>query len=53
MAEGELSRALSLVHGDVLSLILKMVTRPIALIILGLCILSLWHAIKSLRKSHG
>lgn len=49
MAEGELARALSLVHGDVGRLLLQMVTRPIALVILLLCGLSLWHAVRAQR----
>jgi len=51
MAEGELARALSLVHGDLGRLLLQMVTRPIALVILLLCIASLWHAIKTQRRA--
>jgi putative tricarboxylic transport membrane protein len=51
MAEGELARALSLVHGDVGALLLQLFTRPIALVILLLCIGSLWHAVRSQRKS--
>jgi putative tricarboxylic transport membrane protein len=47
MAETELARALTLVHGDVSALLLQMVTRPIALILLILCALSLGHAIKT------
>lgn len=51
MAEGELARALSLVHGDLGRLMLQMATRPIALVILLLCIVSLWHAIKTQQKA--
>jgi putative tricarboxylic transport membrane protein len=50
MAEGELARALSLVHGDFGQLLLQVVTRPIALVIFVLCIGSLWHAIRTQRK---
>jgi putative tricarboxylic transport membrane protein len=51
MAEGELARALSLVHGDLGRLLIQLVTRPIALVILLLCIASLWHAVRTQRRA--
>ncbi|MFA0889509.1 MAG: tripartite tricarboxylate transporter permease [Synergistales bacterium] len=53
MAEGELSRAMSLVHGSVLSLLKGMATSPISLIIIGLTILSLWQGIKKQLLARG
>ena len=50
MAEGELSRSLSLVHGDVAAFMLQLVTRPISLVILGLCLVSLFQGIKQQIK---
>jgi putative tricarboxylic transport membrane protein len=47
MAESELARAILLVHGDVAQLFIQMVTHPIALILVILCLLSLGHAIKT------
>lgn len=46
MAEGELSRSLALVHGDVGAFLVQLVTRPISLVILMLCGLSLFQGIK-------
>ncbi|HOM97541.1 MAG TPA: tripartite tricarboxylate transporter permease [Acetomicrobium sp.] len=46
MAEGELARAMSLVHGSVSGLIHSMLTSPISLIVIGLTFLSLWQGIK-------
>ena len=43
MAEGELARAMSLVHGSVSGLIHSMLTSPISLIVIGLTFLSLWQ----------
>jgi len=37
----------------VLKLLGQMITRPIALVILALCIASLWHAIKTQYKASG
>lgn len=51
MAEGELMRSLALVQGDVLQFILQLFTRPISLVIVVLCVLSLWHGIR--REIHG
>lgn len=46
MAEGELARAFSLVHGSVLMLIKNMLTSPLSLIIIALTALSLWQGIR-------
>ena len=45
MAEGELARALAIVRGDILAFGLQLVTRPISLVILALCVLSIWQGI--------
>ena len=50
MAEGELSRSLSLVHGDVGAFLMQLITRPISLVILCLCILSLVQGIRQQMK---
>ena len=47
MAESELARAIVIVHGDVAQPLIQMVTRPIALILVILCLLSLGHAIRT------
>ncbi|NLB90722.1 MAG: tripartite tricarboxylate transporter permease [Clostridiales bacterium] len=47
MSEGELARALSLVHGDILALILNMFKSPICL---GMIVLTAWSILKALRK---
>lgn len=47
MAESELARAIMLVHGDVARLLLQMVTRPIALVLVLLCLLSLGNAVRT------
>ncbi len=46
MAEGELARALLLVHDDIFALIRGMLTSPLSLIIIGLTLYSLWRGIK-------
>ena len=46
MAEGELARAMSLVHGSVPALLRSMVTSPLSLIIIFFTLLSLWQGIK-------
>lgn len=52
MAEGELGRSLALVHGNVGAFLLQLVTRPISLIILTLCALSLYQGIRQqLRRT--
>ncbi|NLA06745.1 MAG: hypothetical protein GX872_03840, partial [Firmicutes bacterium] len=45
MAEGELARALAIVRGDILAFGLQLVTRPICLVILALCVISIWQGI--------
>lgn len=47
MAEGELARAMSLVHGSVTMLLHNMFTSPLSLIIIGLTVLSMWKGIKN------
>ena len=46
MAEGELARAFSLVHGSVPMLIKNMFTSPLSLIIIALTVLSLWQGVR-------
>lgn len=46
MAEGELMRSLALVQGNVFQFVLQLFTRPISLVIVVLCVLSLWHGIR-------
>ncbi|NLX85031.1 MAG: hypothetical protein GXZ00_05395, partial [Synergistaceae bacterium] len=46
MAEGELARALSLVHGSTLMLIKNMFTSPLSLIIIALTVMSLWQGVR-------
>ncbi len=46
MAEGELARAMALVHGDTFGLITKMFTSPLSLIIIFFTCFSLWKGIK-------
>lgn len=46
MAEGELARAFSLVHGSVPMLIKNMFTSPLSLIIIVLTVLSLWQGVR-------
>jgi len=46
MAEGELARAMSLVHGDVGQLIMGMLRSPICLIMLALIAFSLWSGLR-------
>ena len=47
MAESELARALSLVHGEVGALLIQIVTRPISLILFTLCLFYVGHAIRT------
>ncbi len=51
MAEGELARALSLVHGNILDLIISMCTSPISLIIILLTCVSLLQGMRKQKKS--
>lgn len=54
MAEGELSRSLALVHGNVGEFLLQLVTRPLSLAILILCGISLYQGIKQqIKRSHN
>lgn len=46
MAEGELARAFSLVHGSVSMLIKNMFTSPLSLIIIALTVMSLWQGVR-------
>jgi putative tricarboxylic transport membrane protein len=46
MAEGELARALSLVHGDIAILVLNMFKSPICLVMIALTTWSLWKAFR-------
>lgn len=46
MAEGELARAFSLVHGSTPMLIKNMFTSPLSLIIIVLTVLSLWQGVR-------
>ncbi len=46
MAEGELARAMSLVHGSVPALFHSMVTSPLSLVIMFFTMLSLWQGVK-------
>ena len=46
MAEGELARAMALVHGDVGRLMLGMLSSPICLIMIALISLSLWQGLR-------
>ncbi len=50
MAEGELARAYGLAGGDVQTLLMQFVTRPICIILLIGCAFSIWQ---SLRKNKG
>lgn len=46
MAEGELARAFSLVHGSASMLIKNMFTSPLSLIIIALTVMSLWQGVR-------
>ena len=46
MAEGELARAMSLVHGSVPALFHSMVTSPLSLVIMFFTMVSLWQGVK-------
>lgn len=52
MAEGELARALSLVHGDVFTLIINMFKSPICLVMIALTAWSLWKAYKKRQSAN-
>ena len=46
MAEGELARAFSLVHGSVPMLLKSMARSPLSLVIIALTLLSLWQGVR-------
>ncbi len=50
MAEGELARAYGLAGSDVQVLLMQFVTRPICVVLLIICVLSIWQ---SLKKNKG
>lgn len=50
LAEGELARSLALVHGDVAAFAGQLVTRPISLVILLLCVYALYQGVQQHRK---
>ncbi|MBC01354.1 MAG: hypothetical protein CML67_17645 [Rhodobacteraceae bacterium] len=51
LAEGELARSLALVRGDVSAFALGLLTRPISLVILGLCVFAIAHGILQHRRN--
>ncbi len=51
LAEGELARSLALVHGDLGAFAAQLVSRPISLIILILCVYALYQGIVQHRKN--
>ena len=51
LAEGELARSLALVRGDVAAFGLQLVTRPVALVILLLCVAAIVHGIREHRRN--
>lgn len=50
MAESNLSRALMLVQGDVVDLLIQFITRPFSIALLALCVLSLYFGVKPMKK---
>lgn len=50
LAEGELARSLALVRGDVGAFGMQLVTRPVALVILLLCVVAILHGIREHRR---
>ncbi len=50
LAEGELARSLALVHGELGTFALQLVTRPISLVILLLCCYALYQGVSQHRK---
>ena len=50
LAESELERSLALVQGDVGAFLLQLVTRPISLVIVILCVIALYQGIVQHRK---
>ncbi len=53
LAESELERSLALVQGDVGAFLLQLVTRPISLVIVLLCVLALYQGIVQHRRHSG
>ncbi len=51
MAEGELARSLALVQNDIGAFVTQMVTRPISVIIIMLCIYSVYQGIKQHKNA--
>ncbi|NOL49893.1 tripartite tricarboxylate transporter permease [Pelistega europaea] len=51
MAESGLSRAMLLTHHDPVALLSSFVTRPISLVLILLCVLSLYYGIKPIKKA--
>lgn len=51
LAEGELARSLALVRGDVPTFLLQLVTRPICIVILLLCVYALYQGVKQHRSN--
>ena len=51
LAEGELARSLALVRGDLGAFALQLVTRPVALVILVLCVSAIIHGIIQHRRN--
>jgi putative tricarboxylic transport membrane protein len=51
MTEAELARSLSLVHGDIGAFLMELVTRPISLVILLLCVYALYQGVRQHRKN--
>ena len=51
LAEGELARSLALVRGDVGGFALQLVTRPICLVLIGLCAFAIVHGIVQHRRN--
>ena len=51
LAEGELARSLALVHGELSTFGLQLITRPISLVILLLCVYALYQGIVQHRKN--
>ncbi|MFD2740974.1 tripartite tricarboxylate transporter permease [Sulfitobacter aestuarii] len=51
LAEGELARSLALVRGDLAAFGMQILTRPVSLIILLLCIIAIVHGINQHRQN--
>ena len=53
LAESELERSLALVQGDVGAFALQLVTRPISLVIVILCVVALYQGVVQHRRNSG